>query len=158
VGGDPTVVSWLTRRELIGALRGAVPSLEATAAERRATWERQARLAPPLMIGEIPPMLARFLREAELSIRGANSSAGADIIGIPASPGRATGPARVVRNLDEAARVKSGDVLVCPLTAPAWTSLFGRIAAIVVSALLSCLPSGNTYQLFHAQDRQNHQL
>jgi rifampicin phosphotransferase len=124
-------VFWLTRRELLGALRWAVPSLEATAAERRATWERQARLAPPLMIGEIPPMLARFLREAELSIRGANSSVGADIIGIPASPGRATGPARVVRSLDGAARVKSGDVLVCPLTAPAWTSLFGRIAAIV---------------------------
>lgn len=124
-------VFWLTRQELVGALREAVPSLATTAAERRATWERQARLAPPLMIGEIPPMLARFLRESELSIRGANSSVGADIVGIPASPGRATGTARVVRSLDEAALVKSGDVLVCPLTAPAWTPLFGRIAAIV---------------------------
>ena len=124
-------VFWLTRQELVGALREAVPSLETTEAERRATWQRQSRLAPPLMIGEVPPMLARFLRDAELSIRGAASTVGADIVGIPASPGRATGPARIVRGPDEVGRVLRGDILVCPLTAPAWTPLFGRIAAIV---------------------------
>ncbi len=127
----PEQVFWLTRQELVGALHGAAPALAATAVERRATWERQARLAPPLMIGEVPPMLAKFQREAELSIRGANSSVGADIIGIPASPGRTTGPARILRGQEDSERVLRGDVLVCPLTAPAWTPLFGRIAAIV---------------------------
>jgi pyruvate,water dikinase len=127
----PEQVFWLTRQELVGALHEAVPALATTAVERRATWKRQARLTPPLMIGVVPPMLQRFLREAELAIRGAASSVGAHIVGIPASPGHASGPARIVRSVDEAERVLPGDILVCPLTAPAWTPLFGRIAAIV---------------------------
>lgn len=49
----------------------------------------------------------------------------------PASPGRATGPARIVRGPDDFAKVQSGDVLVAPATAPAWTPLFGRVVAVV---------------------------
>jgi light-regulated signal transduction histidine kinase (bacteriophytochrome) len=49
--------------------------------------------------------------------------------GIPAGPGRATGPARIVRGLEEFSRVREGDVLIAPATAPAWTPLFAKIAA-----------------------------
>lgn len=52
--------------------------------------------------------------------------------GAPGSPGTATGPARVVRGPADFARVRPGDVLVCPFTDPAWTPLL-RVAAAVVT-------------------------
>ncbi|MEU4365473.1 PEP-utilizing enzyme [Promicromonospora sp. NPDC023987] len=60
-----------------------------------------------------------------------NSSAVSHTAGTPGSPGRASGPARVVHGPDDFARVRSGDVLVCRFTEPAWTALFGVVAAVV---------------------------
>jgi pyruvate,water dikinase len=53
------------------------------------------------------------------------------VTGQPASPGRATGPARVLHSLEDAGRLNPGDILVAPTTTPAWTPLFGVAAAIV---------------------------
>jgi len=53
------------------------------------------------------------------------------IRGNAGSPGRARGPARVVRSLAEADRLRPGDVLVAETTAPPWTPLFASAAAIV---------------------------
>jgi pyruvate,water dikinase len=41
------------------------------------------------------------------------------------------GPAKVVRSLAEAAKLRPGDVLVAETTAPPWTPLFATAAAIV---------------------------
>ena len=38
----------------------------------------------------------------------------------------------MVRDAAEFGRVRSGDVLVCPYTNPAWTPLFQRVRAVVV--------------------------
>lgn len=54
-----------------------------------------------------------------------------EIAGTPGSPGHASGPARVVHGPDDFARVQPGDVLVCRFTEPAWTALFGVVAAVV---------------------------
>ena len=51
--------------------------------------------------------------------------------GTAGSPGTARGPARVVRSLAEAGRLRPGDVLVAETTAPPWTPLFATAAAIV---------------------------
>ncbi|WP_432949656.1 PEP/pyruvate-binding domain-containing protein [Kribbella sp. CA-253562] len=51
--------------------------------------------------------------------------------GTPGSPGAATGPARVVHGPEDFGRVRPGDVLVCRFTDPAWTPLFGVVAAVV---------------------------
>ena len=53
------------------------------------------------------------------------------LVGMPASPGRASGPARVIRTPEEFDRLQPGDVLVAPATTPAWTPLFARAAAVV---------------------------
>ena len=53
------------------------------------------------------------------------------LTGMPASPGRATGPARVILGPDDFARVRPGDVLVAQVTAPAWTPLFERVVAVI---------------------------
>jgi pyruvate,water dikinase len=49
----------------------------------------------------------------------------------PASAGRATGPVRIVHGPADFAGFRDGDVLVAKATAPAWTPLFGRAAAVV---------------------------
>jgi phosphohistidine swiveling domain-containing protein len=51
--------------------------------------------------------------------------------GHPGSAGTVRGPARVVRSLSEADRVRAGDVLVAVTTMPAWTPLFATVAAVV---------------------------
>ncbi len=53
------------------------------------------------------------------------------LTGEKASPGRASGPACVVRSVDDIAKVKPGSVLVCDIVMPAWTSRFAYISGLV---------------------------
>jgi pyruvate,water dikinase len=62
---------------------------------------------------------------------GSVRSPTAIVAGSPASAGRATGPVRVIRGPAEFDQLRDGEVLVAPLTAPAWTPLFGRAVAVV---------------------------
>ena len=56
------------------------------------------------------------------------------IAGTPASPGRYTGPVRIVRSDADFSSIRPGDVLVCPITTPAWSLNFSRIGALVTDA------------------------
>jgi phosphohistidine swiveling domain-containing protein len=56
------------------------------------------------------------------------------VSGMPASRGQATGTVRIIRGPDEFGLLRSGEILVCPYTNPAWTPLFQRAAAVVVDA------------------------
>jgi rifampicin phosphotransferase len=58
--------------------------------------------------------------------------AGILLSGSPGSPGKASGPARIVHNSSEFGKLQPGDVLVAPVTNPAWTPLFQHAAAVVV--------------------------
>lgn len=60
-------------------------------------------------------------------------AAGSDAIlsGIPASPGTHLGRVRVVRGIEDFSSLRSGEVLVCPTTDPAWSVLFGIAGALV---------------------------
>jgi phosphoenolpyruvate synthase/pyruvate phosphate dikinase len=51
--------------------------------------------------------------------------------GDPASPGRASGRVRVIRGPSDFDKFQQDEVLVAQLTAPAWTALFARAAAVV---------------------------
>jgi phosphoenolpyruvate synthase/pyruvate phosphate dikinase len=99
-------------------------------AARRAQREEQARLVPLLLVGRVNPMLKRMW-DAFPRLLGAAPSDTALVSGAPASPGRATGSVRVVRGPREFDELRPGEVLVAPLTAPAWTPLFTRATAVV---------------------------
>jgi pyruvate,water dikinase len=60
--------------------------------------------------------------------------AGADVLlkGTSGSPGLAQGPVRIVHDVSEFGKLQAGDVLVAPVTNPAWTPLFQRAVAVVV--------------------------
>lgn len=53
--------------------------------------------------------------------------------GTSGSPGVARGPAKIVHDISEFGKLKAGDVLVAPVTNPAWTPLFQRAVAVVVN-------------------------
>ncbi|MFR9730075.1 phosphoenolpyruvate synthase [Saccharopolyspora sp. MS10] len=53
------------------------------------------------------------------------------VSGHGAAPGVADGPARIVRSPGEAARLRPGDVLVAPTTAPDWLPILRRASAVV---------------------------
>jgi pyruvate,water dikinase len=52
--------------------------------------------------------------------------------GTSGSPGMATGPAKIVHDVTEFGKLRAGDVLIAPVTNPAWTPLFQRAVAVVV--------------------------
>lgn len=67
-----------------------------------------------------------------VSPRGGEHEVGTLLVtGTPASPGRAAGAVTVVPGLDDFARFRTGDVLVCSTTSPAWTPLLARASAVI---------------------------
>jgi pyruvate, water dikinase len=54
-----------------------------------------------------------------------------ELRGIAASKGIVEGPARVITSVAELEDVQTGEVLVCPITAPSWAPVFARIQAAV---------------------------
>ena len=91
-------------------------SLRTTVAERSA--RREAYGGAPLI--------------SPATLRAAATMADALARGSAASPGRASGPVRMVRGPADFGRLQPGDVLVCPFTNPAWTPLFEIAVAAVV--------------------------
>ena len=53
------------------------------------------------------------------------------ITGTAASPGMVRGRAKVVHDLSEASKVQPGEILVCEMMMPAWTSLFSTVSVVV---------------------------
>jgi pyruvate,water dikinase len=127
-------VFFLTHAELLATLTESSPagSLAPVVIERRKLWQRQRRLTPPLFLGEMTPMMERIFERTENMLRlEARPSIGNELAGLPASPGRASGPACVILTPEEFDRLRPGDVLVAPVTTPAWTPLFVHAAAVV---------------------------
>ncbi len=125
----PDDVFFLTHDEALAALeRHGIERSDVAA--RRIDHARHAALAAPLVIGRLPPMLARMLA-GYATVAGARASADALVSGTPASPGRVTGPVRVIRGVAEFDALLPGEILVAPLTTPAWTVLFERAAGVI---------------------------
>lgn len=127
----PEDAFFLTRGELMAGTTGdEVADLRKLVGARRSEWERQRRLAPPLSLGNAPKLLRRMLGTLEL-LRSGSPTGKEALHGEPASPGRASGRVRVLRGTDDFALFEDGEVLVSQATAPAWTPLFARAAAVV---------------------------
>jgi pyruvate,water dikinase len=117
--------------DLDAALDGQAASLATMTAERRATWQRQRRLAAPLTLGRPLKPIGDVIARAVQQARGTADIGSGVLVGHPASAGRATGPVHIVNGPEDFAGFTDGDVLVAKATAPAWTPLFARAAAVV---------------------------
>ncbi len=102
---------------------------------RRAEMEGFRAMAPPPALGAdagSPPddPMGRFF--GKFFGGPAPVSEVPDVLkGNAGSPGAVRGPAKVIRSLAEAGKLREGDVLVAETTAPPWTPLFATAAAVV---------------------------
>ncbi|WP_375422864.1 PEP/pyruvate-binding domain-containing protein [uncultured Friedmanniella sp.] len=121
-------VYWLTSGELTAALDQDRPaSLEAEVAHRQRRWRGQRRVTPPQVLPE-----AGWLRLMERWLPAASTAQEGDVLsGLAGSAGRVTAVARVLERPEDFGSFRPGEVLVAPITTPAWTSLFVRAAAVV---------------------------
>jgi phosphohistidine swiveling domain-containing protein/protein-tyrosine-phosphatase len=113
-----------------GELDQPATDLRATVRRRRAEWQRQRLLVAPLELGHPPRLLKALLSGAATVVRRTDVTRDV-LIGQGASPGRATGRVRIVSSVADFDAFEPGEVLVARATAPAWTPLFVRAAAVV---------------------------
>jgi pyruvate,water dikinase len=108
--------------EIHVALDGA--DVRSTVRERRTKYEQErARRHVPLVLlsdGTEPATESAAATSADRLLRGT-----------PASPGQATGPARVIHD-PYAAQLAHGEILVAPSTDPGWTPLFLTVGGLVM--------------------------
>jgi phosphohistidine swiveling domain-containing protein len=117
-------VFFLTIPELGPAGRGAMDpgAVSGIVHSRRLERERDLALAPP-------PVVVGTYYPAE---HAAPPTAAPTVFhGLPASPGLAIGPARVVGGFDSGQRLLPGEILVAPYTDPGWTPYFLPASGIV---------------------------
>jgi rifampicin phosphotransferase len=114
-------IFWLSFPEIQAALDGA--DFRSTVSERRIQYEQErARRHVPLVLlsDGTAPAAAAPAESGNLLLKG-----------IPASPGRVTGAARVILD-PHAARLSQGEILVAPSTDPGWTPLFLTTGGLVM--------------------------
>ncbi|HEV3163367.1 MAG TPA: PEP/pyruvate-binding domain-containing protein [Isosphaeraceae bacterium] len=133
---DRNEVFWLKWDELETAARALdanqpASDSRAAVAERRALWEREAKVTPP----NVFPIQggARFMGIdfTDMMPARTDQAAGDTIKGVGSSPGRVTGEACVIHGPGEFSQMRQGDLLVAKITTPAWTPLFALAAGIV---------------------------
>jgi phosphohistidine swiveling domain-containing protein len=102
-----------------------------TLADRYASWQELWGLVPPFFIrdGHVPP-ISSWPKRGESA--AAAAVPGEVLHGVAGCPGRFTGRARIVSDPGDPRDLGPGDVLVAPLTDPAWTPLFMAVGAVVV--------------------------
>jgi phosphohistidine swiveling domain-containing protein len=116
-------VFFLGVAEVEQALQGHLPGEEAQArvAVRRRVWNDTLHKQSP-----------KFLIGYSAHDDGAHLVEGDAHVGIGASPGTATGPARVIYDARELPTVRDGEILITRQTDPAWSTVFARISGLVL--------------------------
>ena len=132
-------VYYLTGDELRSWAVGAAAPTDMTAwprlaAERRHRRKRQRRLSPP----DVVPADARiFLFGIDITglalfgVSAEGDAKTADLAGSAVSPGTYAGRARVLHEVEQAALLEPGEVLVVRHLTPAWAPLLARAGAVV---------------------------
>ena len=108
-------------------------------AERKRIVEALAGWSAPPALGPVPEtlndpavqMLWGVTDETVQTWLGGDELDEHTVRGYAASPGVVEGTARVLKNVNEIGQIREGEVLVCPVTAPSWGPVFGKIAAAV---------------------------
>jgi pyruvate,water dikinase len=107
-------------------------------ARRKELIERLAEWTPPPAIGSTPetitdPMSIMLWGVTTQRVQewAGTRDGGSLLTGSAASPGVVEGPARVVVDVAQLADIRDGDVLVCPVTSPAWAPIFPKVTAVV---------------------------
>jgi pyruvate,water dikinase len=126
------------------ALGEGVPMLnwKAKAQKRREILKAAAKWSPSPALGVPPKEVAEPLTimlwgvttdKVEEWLKGSTVAPEnvTEIKGFASSAGVAEGRARVVKSVEEISKLQDGEILVCPVTNPAWAPIFTKIKAAV---------------------------
>jgi pyruvate,water dikinase len=132
---DANDVFYLRYDDLQDALRSPNGDLRELVTRARMEREHFRTIAPPPELGTPPPPEAAAQENPTfVKFMGKPPEQNPDpriINGNGASAGSFTGTARVIMSLEDAGRLKTGEILVCPATMPPWTPLFAIASAVV---------------------------
>jgi pyruvate,water dikinase len=112
------------------------------AAKRKKILAAAKQWSPPPALGTVPEEIAEPFTvmlwgittekvDGWLAGTGASPGEVSEIKGFAASSGKAEGPARVIKFLEEITTIQPGEILVCPTTNPSWAPVFTKIKAAV---------------------------
>ena len=107
-------------------------SFKQTLAERYVQWQQLWTLEPPFFVKDaiVPPISTWPAKGTSSAVVAA---VGESIQGVAGCPGVARGRARVITDPTDPLSLEPGEVLIAPLTDPAWTPLFVAASAVVVN-------------------------
>lgn len=112
-------------------VNGMLTDVREIATARNAHLEFLAEREPPFIFSDAPPP------PTEWPLRGAQTATtlavGDSISGLAGCAGTATGRAVIVNHPSDPGDLGPGDILVVPMTDPAWTPLFVPAAGVVVN-------------------------
>jgi rifampicin phosphotransferase len=107
-------------------------SMKDVLAQRATDWAELWEVEPPFFIvdGQVPPISQWKRRGASTASKAA---VGEVLAGVAGCPGVVRGRARVIVDPSDPGALEPGDILVAPLTDPAWTPLFMAAGGVVVN-------------------------
>jgi pyruvate,water dikinase len=129
------MLAWASGGQPLGAAH-----LQPVIAERKRMLEVLRTWSPPPALGPVPealndPAVQMLWGITQDTIESWYSQASSDnekeVRGYAASSGIVEGTARVLRDVNEIGQIRDGEILVCPVTAPSWGPVFGKIKAAV---------------------------
>jgi phosphohistidine swiveling domain-containing protein len=122
---------WFVFEHELDAYVADPASMRDVVATRRAARDELVRREPPFVFsGPLPSPDTWPLRSGRTA--GARLAVGESLTGLGGCAGVAAGRARIVTDPGDPGDLGPGDVLIAPLTDPAWTPLFVPVEAIVV--------------------------
>ena len=102
-------------------------------AKRHEDWKALWDLEPPFFIRDgVVPGLSQWDRKS-LEEKASALTVGDVLTGVPGSPGTTQGKARIVLDPSNPPDLSPGDIMVAPITDPAWTPLFLAVEAVIVN-------------------------
>lgn len=126
----PADICFLFEDELRALVEGRLERVRETVEGRKAHYDWLLTLEPPFIINGPPPPNTTWPKRGAQAVTPV--VAGEQLRGVPGCPGTARGRARVVLDASDPTILEPGDVLVAPMTDPAWTPLFVPAAGVVV--------------------------
>lgn len=125
----PDDVFFLRHADIATGLTSTL-DLRAIVEEAKAVHERQRQIRPPAIVGtgRATPLDADRFDGVRVESAVAN-----ELRGTGASAGIARGPARLVLSPGDFARVRQGDIIVCPASNPSWVPVFASAAGLVTN-------------------------
>ena len=127
---EPRDICLLFVDEVAAMINGTSADALATVDARQAHLDWLGSLEPPFIVSSAPPSNTQWPKRGEN--RAPVGAVGDVLAGLSGCPGVVTGRARVVLDPSDPGALELGDILVAPVTDPAWTPLFVAAGGVVV--------------------------